>query len=52
MNSVNGTHRRLLAATPQDAPGMDLGKGEPYDVLLFSNDGRYKVYQHYGPTRP
>jgi len=37
---------------PQDAPGMDLGKGEPYDVLLFNTDGRYKVYQHYGPKRP
>jgi hypothetical protein len=37
---------------PQDAPGMDLSKGEPYDVLLFNTDGRYKVYQHYGPKRP
>ena len=31
---------------------MDLGKGEPYDVLLFNTDGRYKVYQHYEPKRP
>jgi hypothetical protein len=37
---------------PQDAPGMDLNKGEPYDVLLVARDGRYKVYQHYGPKRP
>lgn len=37
---------------PQDAPGMNLGRGEPYDVLLFNTDGRYKVYQHYGPKRP
>ena len=37
---------------PQDAPGMDLAKGEPYDVLLFDTEGRYKVYQHYGPKRP
>jgi len=36
---------------PQDAPGMDLGKGEPYDVLLFNTGGRYEVYQHYGPKR-
>ena len=34
---------------PQDAPGMDLGKGEPYDVLLFSANGQYKVYRHYQP---
>jgi len=37
---------------PQDAPGMDLATGEPYDVLLFTADGRHKVYQHYGPKRP
>jgi hypothetical protein len=37
---------------PQDAPGMDLKTGEPYDVLLVARDGRHKVFRHYGPKRP
>ncbi len=47
--------RRLLAerpeakglsapGMPQDAPGMDQKTGEPYDVVIFTEDGRMGVF--------
>ncbi|HYC02192.1 MAG TPA: DUF411 domain-containing protein [Azospirillaceae bacterium] len=49
--------RRLLAERPKatglavpgmpaDAPGMDLGTGEPYDVVLFGPKGRTLFARH------
>lgn len=29
---------------PADAPGMDMGTGQPYDVILFDAGGGAKVY--------
>lgn len=51
--------RRLLAerprakglavpGMPQGSPGMETGKIDPYDVLLFTNDGKASVYRTYG----
>lgn len=51
--------KRLLAERPQAAglavPGMPAGSPgmesagfvQPYDVLLFSSDGRYRAYRQY-----
>ena len=50
--------RRLLRQRPEAAglavpgmplgsPGMEADRKQPYDVLLFSADGRTSVYQHY-----
>ena len=51
--------RRLLAerprarglavpGMPQGSPGMETGKLDPYDVLLFTSDGKASVYRSYG----
>lgn len=39
-------HARGLAAPgmPQDAPGMDMKTGKPYDVVLFSETGHPTLY--------
>lgn len=50
--------QRLLAQRPkvkglavpgmvQGSPGMEGARSVPYDVLAFSADGQYTVYQHY-----
>ena len=33
---------------PQGSPGMETGKLDPYDVLLFDTGGRTSVYRSYG----
>ncbi|HYH42447.1 MAG TPA: DUF411 domain-containing protein [Burkholderiales bacterium] len=51
--------KRLLAARPkarglavpgmpEGSPGMETGKVDAYDVLLFSDDGRSSVYSRHG----
>ena len=51
--------RRLLAerpkarglavpGMPQGSPGMETGKLDPYDVLLFHTGGKASVYRSYG----
>ena len=51
--------RRLLAerpkarglavpGMPQGSPGMETGKLDPYDVLLFQTGGKTSVYRSYG----
>ena len=51
--------RRLLAARPkarglavpgmpEGSPGMETGKVDAYDVMLFSDDGRSTVYSRHG----
>jgi hypothetical protein len=51
--------RRLLAerprakglavpGMPQGSPGMETGKLDPYDVLLFTSGGKASVYRSYG----
>ena len=51
--------RRLLAerpkarglavpGMPQGSPGMETGKLDPYDVLLFQTGGKASVYRSYG----
>lgn len=51
--------RRLLAerprarglavpGMPQGSPGMETGKLDPYDVLLFQDDGSTRVFKSYG----
>lgn len=51
--------RRLLAerpkalgltipGMPQDAPGMDMKTGEPYEVLLFEKSGRTRLFARHG----
>ena len=51
--------RRLLAerprakglavpGMPQGSPGMETGKLDPYDVLLFTSNGDSRVYGSYG----
>lgn len=32
---------------PAGSPGMEADRTQPYDVLLFSADGRTRVYRHY-----
>ena len=33
---------------PEGSPGMETGKRDPYDVLLFDTDGKATVYKSYG----
>ncbi len=33
---------------PQGSPGMETGKLDPYDVLLFETNGTTRVYRSYG----
>jgi hypothetical protein len=33
---------------PEGSPGMETGKMQPYDVLIFSDDGRTTIYSSYG----
>jgi hypothetical protein len=33
---------------PQGSPGMETGKLDPYDVLLFDSVGKASVYRSYG----
>jgi hypothetical protein len=33
---------------PQGSPGMETGKVDPYDVLLFTDGGRVTVYSSFG----
>jgi hypothetical protein len=33
---------------PQGAPGMETGKVDPYDVLLFTDSGSARVYRSFG----
>ena len=33
---------------PEGSPGMETGKRDPYDVLLFDKDGKASVYKSYG----
>ena len=33
---------------PQGSPGMETGKLDPYDVLLFDTNGTTRVYRSYG----
>lgn len=32
---------------PLGSPGMEADRTQPYDVLLFTADGRARVYRHY-----
>jgi hypothetical protein len=32
---------------PLGSPGMDADRTQPYDVLLFTAEGRTRVYRHY-----
>ncbi len=32
---------------PLGSPGMEADRTQPYDVLLFTADGRTRVYRHY-----
>lgn len=54
--------KRLLAQRPkvkglavpamvQGSPGMEGARSDPYDVLAFSADGQYTVYQHYDGSK-
>ena len=33
---------------PEGSPGMETGKVDPYDVLLFDKNGKTTVYRNYG----
>lgn len=33
---------------PAGSPGMEGNRSDPYDVLLFQDDGRHTVYRSYG----
>ena len=33
---------------PPDSPGMDVGRGTPFDVLLVLPHGSYSIYARYG----
>lgn len=37
-----------VPAMPLGSPGMEGPRGDPYDVLLVQQDGRYATYRHYG----
>jgi hypothetical protein len=32
---------------PLGSPGMEADRTQPYDVMLFTADGRARVYRHY-----